>query len=188
MFPDRPDFNPRLTPEQVVRAGSFGGIYFNPRGGKPGMIKYKHGVPIDAADYPASWFEGLPDRWYKGRRYDKSVNKYGVVAGQDQYYWEGKGWMSGPDKRGWFQWYCEWYCGRRCSDDDRQISRWRGVASDTGRWRVTLANRVARAGGSVADAARLSPVISQTLLHWADELTAADVARAVKKLTKEGKL
>lgn len=188
VFKDRPDFGPRLTPAQVIRAGSFGGIYFNPFGGKKGIIKYKNGVPIDANEFPASWFEGLADRWYKGRRYDKAVNKYGVVAGQDQAYWEEKGWMCGPDKRGWFQWYCHWYCGRRCDDDDRQISRWRGVASDTGRWRVTLANKLARAGVGVEHAPRVSPVICQTLLHWCDELTADDVKRAEKKLRKEGKL
>jgi hypothetical protein len=189
IFPDAPDFQPRLTPEQVIRAGSFGGIYFNKHGGKKGIIKYPGGgVPIDATDFPAAWFEGLPVDFYAGRRYRKEVNKYGVVAGQDQAYWEAKGWMIGPDKRGWFQWYCHFYVGRRCADDARQISRWKGVASDTGRWRVTLANRLARAGLAADAAPRVSPVICQTLLHWADELRQSDVESAVKKLKREGKL
>lgn len=189
VFPDAPGFGPRLTPEQVIRAGSFGGIYFNRFGGKPGIIKYPGGgVPISPDDFPAAWFEGLPVDRYAGRRYRAEVNKYGVAAGQDQAYWEGKGWMVGPDKRGWFEWYCRYFMGRRCDDDARQLSRWKGVASDTGRWRVQLANRLAKAGLGADAAARVSPVICQTLLHWGDELVQADVDRAVKKLKKEGKL
>ena len=162
VFPDAPDFRPRFTPAQVIAVGSFGGIYFNRFGGKPGILKYPGGgVPIDVIDFPAAWFEGLPVTHYAGRRYNKAVNKFGVVAGQDQEYWEAKGWMCGPDKRGHFQWYCNFFLGRRCDDDARQISRWKGVAADSGRWRVTLANRLARAGLGADAAARVSPVICQ---------------------------
>ena len=162
IFPDAPDFRPRFTPAQVIAAGSFGGIYFNRFGGKPGILKYPGGgVPIDVNNFPAEWFEGLPVTHHAGRRYNAAVNKFGVVAGQDQEYWESKGWMCGPDKRGHFQWYCNFFLGRRCDDDARQIARWKGVASDTGRWRVTLANRLARAGLGADAAARVSPVICQ---------------------------
>lgn len=55
------EFRPRLTPKQVIRAGTWGGCYFHPRGGKPG-IKHPQGVKIDHKEFPKSWFEGLPQR------------------------------------------------------------------------------------------------------------------------------
>lgn len=190
------NFGPRLTPEQVIRAGSFGGIYFNARGGKVGV---RHtgpaGIPgVGFAEFPPSWFEGLDVNMYAARRYDASRNRYGVVAGKDQAFWETQThprlgpWIHPQDPRGWFQWYCRYYCGRRSDDDARQFARWRGVAADTGRFRVQLANRLARAGLPASAAPELSPVICQTLLHWADELVQADVDAARRKLAKAGTL
>jgi len=176
-------FRPRLTPEQVIRAGAFGGIYFNPVGGKPG-IHGRH-VSIDAAEFPPAWFEGLPVDAYAARRYDASRNAFGVKAGQDQAFWEEKGWMRRDlDPRGWFQWYCRFYCGRRTTDgeDERQIGRWSGVAGAKGRWRRALANKAAAKGLPAARAHEASPVISQTLLHWADRVTDKDVSEALGRV------
>jgi hypothetical protein len=63
------------------------------------------------------------------------------------------------------QWYCRFYTGRRSDDDARQISRWRGVVGDKGRWMRALANKVVRSNKRWDDAT-VSPVIRQTLLHW----------------------
>ena len=61
---------------QVIQAGSWGGIYFNPRGGRAGI----HGPSVDVTheEFPADWFEGLPVDAYRGKRYTKRRNKYGV--------------------------------------------------------------------------------------------------------------
>ena len=61
---------------QVIQAGSWGGIYFNPRGGRAGI----HGPSVDVTheEFPADWFEGLPVDAYRGKRYNKRRNKYGV--------------------------------------------------------------------------------------------------------------
>ena len=52
-------------------------IYFNPRGGRPGIIN-PGGVDIDPSEFPADWFDGLEDDMYKARRYIADRNKYKV--------------------------------------------------------------------------------------------------------------
>ena len=179
VFPDWPGFRPRLSPEQMIRAGVFGGCYFNPSGGKKGVKYPRGGIPVDHNEYPKAWFEGVPERKYISRRYCVPTNKYGVKAGQDQTFWEEKGWVADQDPRGWFQWYTRFYLGRRTEDDARQIGRWTGVTGPKGRWKRALMNRIVDAGAAWDDA-RVSPVIRQTLLHWASEVSAADVAKHAK--------
>ena len=102
VFPDHPIFRPRFTPRQMIEAGVFGGCYFNPRGGKKGILGRV--VDIDHGEFPASWFAGLDESLYLSRRYYIPTNKYGVKAGQDQAFWEEKGWIDKRDPRGWFHW------------------------------------------------------------------------------------
>jgi hypothetical protein len=75
--------------------------------------------------------------------------------------------------RGWFQWYCRFFIGRRCDDDERQIKRWAGVAGKTGRWRNTLLKKYHSAHLSEVSPTEetVSPAIRQTLLHWALDVT-----------------
>ena len=120
--PDAPAFRPTRSPAECLHLGVFGGCYFNPRGGKPGI--FGRDVAVDAAELPAAWLEGLPPSKYISRRYNVPTNRYGVKGGQDQAFWESKGWIHVQDPRGWFQWYCRFYMGRRSFDDSRQISRW----------------------------------------------------------------
>ena len=198
IFKDFPKFRPSLTPKQVIQAGSFGGCYFHPRGGKPGIINPKKGVDINHKEFPVHWFEGLRQDQYAGRRYKtKEINKYGVKAGQPQAEWERMGWIHQQDPRGWFHWYCRFYLGRRSDDDNRQVSRWIGVCGAKGRWKQRIANMCAvkaiakrekkKAGTEVGDGnghddESISPVIRQTLLHWAYILTERDVSDAMKKM------
>ncbi|KAK9915511.1 hypothetical protein WJX75_000077 [Coccomyxa subellipsoidea] len=181
VFSDVPDFRPTLRPKDVIQAGSFGGIYFHPRGGRAGIISPK-GVAIDHKEFPADWFEGLEPDMYRGRKYRTELNKYKVNAGQNQAAWEEKGWIKPElDPRGWFQWYCRFYMGRRTDDDERQIKRWRGVAGEKGRWKRALVNRVLAANKHFNDAT-VSPVLRQTLLHWAYELTERDFDEMRKRI------
>lgn len=171
VFPDHPEFTPNLEPAQMIRAGIFGGCYFHPRGGKPGIFTRE--IAVNHEEYPAAWFEGIPKHLYYNRRYDVQLNKYAVKAGQDQEFWERKGWIHKQDPRGWFQWYTRFFLGRRTEDDERQISRWRGVAGEKGRWKNTLINKCLQQNRGWSDVT-VSPVIRQTLLHWAYELTERD--------------
>lgn len=148
-------FTPVYTPAQCIRAGIFGGIYFNPIGGKQGLLgRY---VDITHKEFPSSWFSKLDSKMYAARKYDATVNKYGVKAGMDQAYWEKRGWIHPQDPRGWFQWYCRFYMGRRTEDDARQIARWQSCIR---RWRGVLSRQ---------PEGKKSLVIQQTLLHWAED-------------------
>ena len=177
IFSDRPDFKPNLTPAQVIRAGSWGGCYFHPRGGKPGI---RGPCDIDPKEFPREWFEGLDKTMYASRRYNVPTNMYGVKAGQTQEFWEEKGWIDARDPRGWFHWYCRFFQGRRIDDDDRQISRWKGVCGEKGRWKTNLINKIIDANATHDDS-RVSPVVRQTLLHWACEIVEEEVLALAKR-------
>lgn len=175
-------FTADLTPKECIQQGIFGGCYFNPEGGKPGI--YGRRVDIDHREFPKDWFENLPRNMYVSRRYDKLVNKYKVVAGKDQAFWEMKGWMDPEDPRGWFQWYCRYYQGRRIPHiDERQIARWKGVKS---RWGSNLAHKIYNKYGKDATKAQIndvsvSPVVRQTLLHWACDMNVKEYKQWLKR-------
>ena len=100
-----PEFRPQLTPKEMLELGVFGGKY----------------MTDCTQEFPADWFELAklsPDR------HESGLNFYGVSASKPLAYWQTKGWIYGEDPRGWFQWYCRYYLGRRCQDDERQVKRW----------------------------------------------------------------
>lgn len=102
------DFRPELTPREMLELGVFGGKYMT-----------------DCRDeFPADWFEKAK---LCHERHDPKLNFFGVNASQPLSIWRKKGWIYREDPRGWFQWYCRYYLGRRCADDERQIKRWRAV-------------------------------------------------------------
>ena len=104
-----PEFHPELTPRQMLRLGVFGGKYMNDC----------------RAEFPKNWFVGAK---LCERRHDPRLNFFGVNASQSLAVWRRNGWIRSQDPRGWFQWYCRYYSGRRSSDDARQIRRWRAIA------------------------------------------------------------
>jgi hypothetical protein len=103
-----PDFKPELTPRQMLELGVFGGKY----------------MTDCQKEFPKSWFARA--KLCAGRR-DPALNFFGVNASQPLSVWKRKGWIHREDPRGWFQWYCRYYLGRRGPDDARQIRRWRAV-------------------------------------------------------------
>ena len=104
-----PGFTPELTPKQMLALGVFGGKYMT-----------------DCRDeFPSSWFRAAK---LCAERHDPRLNYFGVNASQSLAEWRRKGWIRSQDPRGWFQWYCRYYMGRRGPDDARQIRRWRAIA------------------------------------------------------------
>ena len=138
VFSDYPDFRPNLTPKEVMQMGSFGGTYFRVITSGVTGETYR-----DAwKEFPPDWFTGLNiSRQVTRQDYDTAVNLYKTQCGGDLHMWESSGWITAADPFGWFQWYCRFYLGRRCSDDQRQISRAQGVMGPKGRWRNNLVNK-----------------------------------------------
>jgi hypothetical protein len=110
-------FKPHYSPREMLEMGVFEGRYLN-----------------DCTDeFPTDWFLNAKT----ARRADAGLNYFGVKSRQPLQVWKEKGWIYGPDPRGWFQWYCRYYRGRRHSElDSIQIARWRGFARHAGQIRA----------------------------------------------------
>ncbi len=102
-------FSPELTPAMMLELGVFGGIYLRD------CIN----------EFPAEWFTTA--KFATGTTPDSTLNCFKIIASQPLSIWQQKGWIHPDDPRGWFQWYCRYYCGRRHEDDRRQIRRWRAI-------------------------------------------------------------
>lgn len=133
-----PGFRPELSPSEMLALGVFGGRY---------MTDCRE-------EFPASWFRNA--RLSPGR-HDPMMNYFGLNASLPLSEWRRKGWIHRDDPRGWFQWYCRYYRGRRALDDERQIRRWRQMARH-----VAQVRNGCRTGDH--DCRRRQ---RQALLHWA---------------------
>jgi hypothetical protein len=103
-----PSFQPDLTPKKMLALGVFGGKYMTDCVG----------------EFPEDWFDNAR---LCHERHDPALNFFGVNASLPLSAWQRKGWIYREDPRGWFQWYCRYFMGRTCADDERQIRRWRAV-------------------------------------------------------------
>lgn len=103
-----PEFSPQLTPKQMLAMGVFGGKY----------------MTDCQAEFPADWYTHAK---LCHERHAPELNFFGLNASQPLAIWREKGWIYPEDPRGWFQWYCRYYMGRRCPDDERQIRRWKAM-------------------------------------------------------------
>jgi hypothetical protein len=133
-----PRFKPMLTPKDMLELGVFGGKYMT-----------------DCTDeFPKDWFTHAK---LNSETYDKNLNYFHVRASQSLAEWRKKGWIHRDDPRGWFQWYCRYYMGRRHQDDERQITRWVNMTRHI-RW----LQGACRKGDTAC-----RPRQRQALLHWA---------------------
>lgn len=133
-----PDFKPELTPKEMLELGVFGGKYMT-----------------DCRDeFPKSWFANAK---LCSEKHDPKLNLFKVNASQPLAVWRKKGWIYEEDPRGWFQWYCRYYMGRRCPDDERQIKRWKAVRRHIAQIKKNCPKK----------ALDCRPRQRQALLHWA---------------------
>jgi hypothetical protein len=150
-------FEPYLTPGEILALGAFGGKYLNDC----------------LLEFPAEWFwrAGLAGKLCPEGQ-DISVNYFKIDSRLPLSEWRKSGWVRGgkvltgkrsvlsatqnPDERGWFQWYCRYWLGRRIPELDAvQIQRWKNFRRHYG--------AVQKACGGLD----CRPRQRQALLHWA---------------------
>lgn len=133
------EFKPELTPKEMLELGVFCGKYMT-----------------DCKDE-------FPDSWYKNAKLSPEkrncdLNYFKVDASMPLSYWQKKGWIYEEDPRGWFQWYCRYYMGRRISEEDkRQIKRWKAIKRHLGAVKKNCKK------GDL----KCRPKQRQVLIHWA---------------------
>ncbi len=136
-----PEFKPDLTPKKMLELGVFGGYYND----------------VDEKEFPKDWFRKA--KLSKKGKKDCALNYFRVCASQPLSVWMEKGWINEEhDPRGWFQWYCRYYMGRRLYDEDsRQIKRWKAFRRHAGQIMHNCEP------GDL----QCRPKQRQALLHWA---------------------
>lgn len=134
-----PEFKPDLTPREMLELGVFGGKY----------------MTDCTKEFPKAWFSKAK---LSPSKRDLKLNFFGINASQTLAEWRRKGWIYKDDPRGWFQWYCRYYMGRRIPvEDERQIKRWKNMT----RHIAQIAKNCRKGDFSCHTRQR------QALLHWA---------------------
>jgi hypothetical protein len=133
------DFKPDLSPKQMLSMGVFGGKY----------------MTDCQKEFPKDWFVRAK---LSPKQKDPKLNYFKVDASQSLKIWKEKGWIYKDDPRGWFQWYCRYYMGRRIpKEDERQIKRWKAMTRHIGQIKMKC-----REGDIFCHSKQ-----RQALLHWA---------------------
>lgn len=111
-------FEPYYTPQQMLSMGVFEGKYMN-----------------DGEDeFPKEWYTAAKkNNKLSPEKADPSKNYFKIKSRLSLKEWRRRGWVpinaKDKDIRGWFQWYCRYWIGRRIPENDIvQIKRWKAFA------------------------------------------------------------
>jgi len=147
-----PEFKPELTPVQMLRLGVFEGKYLNDC----------------VLEFPREWFSRTVLNKMSPEGPNVSLNYYKIKSRLPLQEWRRKNWIGftvkdgnyiyhDPDVRGWFQWYCRYYIGRRIPQIDKiQINRWRAFTRHLAQLRKHCSNKP-----------ECRPKQRQALIQWA---------------------
>jgi len=111
----RTDFKPYFTPKQMIELGIFEGKYLNDC----------------ILEFPKDWFfKPILNGKLSPEYPNPSVNYFKIKSRLSLQEWKNRKWIPCHEKdkdiRGWFQWYCRYWIGRRIPEvDNIQIGRWK---------------------------------------------------------------
>lgn len=152
-----PEFNPQLTPEKMLLLGVFEGKYMN-----------------DCEnEFPIEWYEKAKAKGKLCDKPDPSINLFKVKSRLSLQTWRDKGWIpivpTDKDVRGWFQWYCRYWIGRRMPEVDHvQIKRWRAFVRHAGSIGASIRRmKKEDVPKTKAEIKKHRPKQRQALLQWA---------------------
>ena len=136
------DFNPEYTPEEMLKFGVFEGKYCNDQ----------------IFEFPREWFSKLSK--FSPEKPDIKVNYFNKKSRLSLQEWRSRKWIpcadGDKDVRGWFEWYCRYWLGRRQPNVDFvQVKRWKAFVRH-------YAQYVKNTKGDIAK----HPRRRQALLQW----------------------
>jgi len=162
------DFKPYKTPGEILSLGAFEGKYLNDC----------------ISEFPKEWFiQAIEKGKLSPEANNVDINYFHIHSRQPLSAWRKAGWVPStkrktrrtrsinmtrtailadparnPDERGWFQWYCRYWLGRRIPElDTVQIQRWKNFKRHS----------EAVKKGCKANDLTCRPRQRQALLHWA---------------------
>lgn len=139
------DFKPHLSPKEMLDLGIFEGRYLNDC----------------ILEFPAEWFlDALENNKLSPEKANIDCNYFKMKSRMSLGEWKKRGWIpqieNDPDNRGWFQWYCRYWLGRRIDNvDEIQIKRWRAFNRHSGQVRKNCSGDI-----------KCRPKQRQALLQW----------------------
>jgi len=112
-----PDFKPKYSPQQMLQMGVFEGKYCNDQ----------------ISEFPREWYlkDGeLNEYKFSPDKPDVECNYFKIKSRLSLQEWRLRKWIpcapGDNDMRGWFEWYCRYWLGRRQPEVDMvQIKRWK---------------------------------------------------------------
>ena len=141
---DNPDFDPYFSPQEMLELGVFEGKYLNDC----------------ILEFPKEWFiKAIKAGTLSPEGANIDCNFFKIKSRQSLVKWRENGWIpqteDDPDNRGWFQWFCRYWIGRRIPELDKiQISRWRSFKRHYGQVKKNCGDLTCR------------PKQRQALLQW----------------------
>ena len=145
-------FKPELSPARMLKLGVFEGKYLNDC----------------IMEFPREWYVNAK---ISPGHPDINCNAFKIKSRLSLATWRKNNWIPAApgdrDIRGWFQWYCRYWLGRRQPEVDAvQISRWKSFVRHRGQILASY-KKMHKIPRTISEKKKHRPRQRQALLQWA---------------------